>query len=195
MNIYIPFYGKEGTIREIKELGENYFEIKSYNKHGIVSVSKVNIDKKFLLNKYLNNLEEFLNMNRENYDSDKLVINGKVIKKRCIIMILCSIITCFVIPVLGYISTSGILFVISMIISFLSIPTLSFSAMELLYKRVEHEVKRNVDLYENLNKEKNRVKNELLLMDESNNKTKFRSIEPKKVEEKEKIKKLIKEKE
>ena len=197
MKLSIPYYGKEGSLVNIEKLGDNLFRVRSYDKDGKIIVKKVEIDEKVLLKKYVNDLEEYLKVNLEEYDNGKISLSTNSIRKRNIIMLICSIILCFVLPVVGYALKSPVLFLSSMLLEVLTVTIFSYSVMELIYKNLEKEVEGDILLYEALYREKNRIKNKLIDMEKTPELTKFDSIEPVKmnVDKEDKVKKLIKEKE
>ena len=194
----IPFYDRKDAIKTIKEIGDNYYELSIYDKNGNTKNKKVIIAKQDMQKNYLNAIDSYLYHMKDKYEEASNIINNKTIKNNCLKMLLISIIVGLGLPTIGYLMNSAILYYLGFTITGIAcVPTFIYSLKELVFKTSESEIKKSIEVYENLIKERNKVKNDIDKYYLENNPTVFRHIEPMKQENKKdnKNKKLIREKE
>ena len=192
----IPFYNKKDAIKSINELGENYFEIVTYDKNGNTNNSKIIVSKEQMLYNYINAIDSYLYHTKDKYEEAKSLINSNIIKKNCIKMLIFSIIVGAGLPALGYLMNSALTYYLGFAITALiCVPTFFYAFKELTLKSSENEIKNSIMEYEDLIMEKSRVKKELEGLFPKKNVVKHKEIEPIKHEVKEKNKSLVRKKE
>ena len=84
MNFKLPFYGKKGTIKDIKE-EQKYYVVYRYGlsekEESIFYVPKNDNNLSLLMNNYNNDLKEYLDLNADKYDTYKQTRLKKAINK------------------------------------------------------------------------------------------------------------------
>lgn len=193
MNKILPYYGKAGSIRSVKQIDDINFEVETYKDNGNSSVnSKVTVIKEHLLKNYLTDIKEYLDEYYDDYIEYKDNIDNKRELKKNILYLVGGIVGLIGIPFLAItLQMNNFISGITVINTLLMLPTVIQSSKELIYKYTINEMKNLISEYESVLEEEKEVELELEQIC-SKKETKFTSIKPKKQEVKDK--KLIKEK-
>lgn len=192
----IPYYGKKDSIKSIKRLDNNYFEIEVYGRDGVVSTSKVIVAEEQMLKHYLDAIEGYLFDMKDKYKEACDVVNNNNIKSNCIKMLIVAIIVGIGLPLLGYLMNNALAYYLGFgVTATMCIPTSIYCLKEIIFNTSINEIKQSIKEFEDLVDERNRVKGEINKLAIKKDKTKFSSIDPMRQEVLDNNKKLVKKKE
>lgn len=152
MNYTLPYYGKKGTISNIKE-NERYYQTERYglNKKEtyILNVPKNKKNEELIIKNYYDDLKEYLNINKEKYNiykekRSKTKINSlktNILKLSSITMIAISIPLLLTHDIRGYIGIT---------LDILSIPIIITSIKNSINERQDKKRKQFINKYNDL---------------------------------------------
>lgn len=193
MNKIIPFYGKPGSIRSIRQIGEFTFDVETYNKDGSSSMTNsITISKEFMLKNYLKDIKECLEEYANDYEEAKYMTDNKIVTKRNIQYLVIGIIGLIVIPILAKILVAHFFGLITVLNTAIMISSIKQYLNELINKTFINDMNELIEEYESLQEEEKNTEKELELIYHKET-TKFSQIKPRVMEQnKDKNKKKVK---
>lgn len=193
MNIIIPYYGKQGTIRSVKQIDDINFEVETYKNNGDSSItSNVTVIKEQILKNYLTDIKGYLNEWYQEYEEFKDNVENKKELKKTLSYLFGGIAGLIGIPALAVaLQMNDFVLGITIANTLLMAPTIINSSKELIFGENRNFMKEFVNEYETVLEEEKQVEQELEQI-RSKKETKFTTISPKKEQVQEK--KLVKEK-
>lgn len=152
--LQLPFYGKRGSIAEIKETEKTY-DVSTYNNDGKASITskvkKTNSNLKALINNYHKDTDEYLRTNREKYDIASYEKNTEYPSAKTIkaAFITSAVLVSTAMPISALTGMAGVT-VYSLVIG-----TPFFIASYKVLKKIDKQNKKNsfINEYKRLNKE------------------------------------------
>lgn len=193
MNKIIPFYGKSGSIRSIRQISEFNFDVETYNKDGSSSITNnITISKEFMLKNYLKDIKGCLEEYANDYEEAKYMTDNKIITKRNIQYLVIGIIGLIGIPILAKFLVAQFFGLITVLNTAVMISSIKQSLNELINKTFINDMNELIEEYESLQEEEKNTEKELELIHHKET-TKFRKIKPRVMEQnKDKDKKKVK---
>lgn len=193
MNKIIPFYGKPGSIRSIRQIGEFTFDVETYNKDGSSSMTNsITISKEFMLKNYLKDIKGCLEEYATDYEEAKYMTDNKIITKRNIQYLIVGIIGLIGIPILTKFLVAQFFGLITVLNTAIMISSIKQSLNELINKTFINDMNELIEEYESLQEEEKNTEKELKIIHHKET-TKFSKIKPRVMEQnKDKDKKKVK---
>lgn len=175
----IDFYGKTGSIRNIRQIDDTLFEVEVYRSDGqSTMINKVTIAKEIILNNYLKDMKEYLAEYSQSYAENKEIIKNKTITKMNLQYLIFGIIGLIGIPLLALFINKSIFPLITVINTTAMILSIKGALTELITKESIINTNLEIEKYELMKKESQKIEQELEEI-YSNKRTKFSSIKPK----------------
>lgn len=165
----IPYYGKS-SIKSIKEIEKDNYILEIYKDSENIITKIVHDNKKNIDSQYKDTINEYLENKKEAYLLSKNIINNNTVIKRSKNMALASAITVISLPILSLATSSVIFLAMDCIAVVLSAPTILYAYRELKYKTDTNKIKMQIEKYEELKQELERLNKEVET-------TKFRKVD------------------
>ena len=165
----IPYYGKS-SIKSIKEIEKDNYILEIYKDSENIITKIVHDNKKNIDSQYKDTINEYLENKKEAYLLSKDIINNNTVIKRSKNMALASAITVISLPILSLATSSVIFLAMDCIAVVLSAPTILYAYRELKYKTDTNKIKMQIEKYEELKQELERLNKEVET-------TKFRKVD------------------
>lgn len=153
MNFKLPFYGKKGTIKDIKE-DEKYYIVYRYGltnqEESIFYVPKNDNNLLLLMNNYNNDLKEYLEINSNKYETYKQTRLKKDINKNSL-KILFAISGFMILSSIALFGTHEPIGFVGVILDTIAIPTTIYATSEMIKKRKDEQKEKFIKSYNKMN--------------------------------------------
>ena len=175
MNFKLPFYGKKGTIKDIKE-DKKYYIVYRYGlsekEESIFYVPKNDNNLSLLMDNYNDDLKEYLETNRDKYETYKKTRLNKDINKNSL-KVLFGISGAMILSSIPLFNTHEAIGFIGVLLNTVAIPTAIYGTLEMIKKTKDDKKEVFIRQY---NQMTNRYKTNAKEYNQENKETKYKGI-------------------